>query len=150
MANILLVFYISSAVAMIVLILIQRSEGGALGIGGSGGGLVSGRGAANFLTRVTAILATIFFTTAIGLGVLGHRPQPTSAVVGGPAKAPSGESTPASEPAPVENAPSNLPALKLPKLKPETAPAQSSTPAAPIPAAPAPATPALPQLPQSQ
>jgi preprotein translocase subunit SecG len=143
MATILLVFYISSAVSMIVLILIQRSEGGALGMGGGGGGLVSGRGAANFLTRVTAILATIFFITAIGLGILGHRPQPTSAVVGAPAKAPSGQSTPASEPAPVENAPSNLPALKLPKLKPETAPAQSSTPAAP-------ATPALPQLPQSQ
>jgi hypothetical protein len=79
--------------------------------------------------------------------MLGHRAQPSSAVVGAPAKAPAGESTPASEPAPVENAPSSLPQLKLPKLKPETAPSQSSSGAAP---APAPATPALPQLPQSQ
>jgi hypothetical protein len=97
------------------------------------------------LTRVTAVLATIFFVTAIGLGVLSHRNAPSSAVVGGPAKAPAGESTPASEPAPIEQAPSSLPALKLPKLKPETAPAQSSSPAAP-----APVPPALPQLPQSQ
>ena len=147
MSTILLVVYITAAISMIVLILLQRSEGGALGMGGGGGGLVTGRGAANFLTRTTAILATIFFLAAIGLGMLGHRPQPSSAVVGGPAKAPAGESTPASEPAPVEKAPSSLPELKLPKLKPETAPAQSSSPAAP---APAPATPALPQLPQSQ
>jgi len=123
MSTILLVVYITAAISMIVLILLQRSEGGALGMGGGGGGLVTGRGAANFLTRTTAILATIFFLAAIGLGMLGHRPQPSSAVVGGPAKAPAGESTPASEPAPVEKAPSSLPELKLPKLKPETAPA---------------------------
>jgi preprotein translocase subunit SecG len=113
-------------------------------MGGGGGGLVTGRGAANFLTRTTAILAAIFFLAAIGLGMLGHRAQPSSAVVGAPAKAPAGESTPASEGAPVESAPSSLPQLKLPKLKPETAPSQSSSPAAPAP------TPALPQLPQSQ
>jgi preprotein translocase subunit SecG len=145
MGTILLVVYITAAISMIVLILLQRSEGGALGIGGGGGGLVSGRGAANFMTRTTGILATIFFLAAIGLGMLGHRAQPSSAVVGAPAKAPAGESTPASEPAPMEQAPSNLPALKLPKLKPETAPVQSSSPAVP-----APATPAMPQLPQSQ
>ena len=149
MATILVVVYITAAISMIVLILLQRSEGGALGIGG-GGGFVSGRGAANFMTRTTAILATIFLTTAIALGVLGHRAPPSSAVVGAPAKAPAGESTPASEPGPVEKAPSTLPDLKLPKLKPETAPAQSSSPAAPAPTAPASAIPALPQLPQSQ
>jgi preprotein translocase subunit SecG len=146
MGTILLVVYITAAISMIVLILLQRSEGGALGIGGGGGGgLVSGRGAANLLTRITAVLGAIFFIGAIGLGVLSHRTPPSSAVVGGPAKAPAGESTPASEPAPIEQAPSNLPALKLPKFKPETAPAQSSGSAAPTPAAPG-----LPQLPQSQ
>ncbi len=92
MTTILIVIYITAAVSMIVLILLQRSEGGALGIGGGGGGFVSGRGAANFMTRATAILATIFFITAILLGILGHRQQPSSAVVGGPAKAPAGES----------------------------------------------------------
>ncbi len=131
MATILLVFYMTSAVSMIVIILLQRSEGGALGIGGgSGGGLVSGRGAANFMTRVTAILATIFFTTGIALSVLGHRAPPASAVVGGPAKAPAGESMPASEPAPVDKAPSSLPELKLPKLKSET-PGDPCTPQLP-------------------
>ena len=88
MGTILLVVYITAAISMIVLILLQRSEGGALGMGGGGGGLVTGRGAANFLTRTTAILAAIFFLAAIGLGMLGHRAQPSSAVVGSP-----GEST---------------------------------------------------------
>jgi preprotein translocase subunit SecG len=147
MGTILLVVYITAAISMIVLILLQRSEGGALGMGGGGGGLVTGRGAANFLTRTTAILAAIFFLAAIGLGMLGHRAQPSSAVVGAPAKAPAGGSTRASEGAPVEKTPSSLPELKLPKLKPETAPSQSSSGTAP---APAPTTPALPQPPQSQ
>ena len=141
MTTIILVVYITATIAMIVLILLQRSEGGALGIGGGGGGgFVSGRGAANFMTQLTSVLAAIFFLGAITLGILGHRPQPSSAVVGG-SPAPAGEATPASAPAPAE-APSSLPELKLPKLKPETAPAQSS-PAAP-------AAPALPQPPQSQ
>jgi preprotein translocase subunit SecG len=141
MGTIILVIYITATIAMIALILIQRSEGGALGIGGGGGGFVSGRGAANILTRMTAILATIFFTAAIALGILGHRTPPSSAVVGGQEKAPVSESAPASESAPIEKAPSSFPALKLPKLKPETPPAQSSGTAAPA----APASPAQPQ-----
>ncbi len=147
MANILLVIHIMAAVSMIVIILLQRSEGGALGIGGGGGGFVSGRGAADLLTRITAILAAIFFTTSITLGILSHRPAPSSAVgIGGPAKAPAGDSTPVS--APGEKAPETLPALKLPKLKPGSTPGQTTAPAAPPPVAPA--APAQPQLPQSQ
>ena len=125
MGTLLLVVYITAAISMIVLILLQRSEGGALGIGGGGGGFVSGRGAANFMTRMTAILAAIFFTTAILLGILGHRPAPSSAVIGGSEKAPAAPGA-----APEEKAPSSLPDLKLPKLK-ETAPAQTPGPAAP-------------------
>ena len=49
------------AVALVGLVLVQRSEGGALGIGGGGGGFMSGRGAANLLTRMTAILAVCVF-----------------------------------------------------------------------------------------
>ena len=122
MVTILLVVYITAAVSMIVLILLQRSEGGALGMGGGGGGLVSGRGAANLLTRVTAVLATIFFITAIGLGILGHRAPPSSAVVGSPAKAPAGESTPASEPAPMEKAPRAFPRSSCPNSSPKRLP----------------------------
>src|SRR5690606_6429897 len=51
-------------------ILLQRSEGGGLGMGGGSGGLMTVRGSANVLTRTTAILAALFFATAIGLTVL--------------------------------------------------------------------------------
>ena len=74
MTTLLLVIHLMIAVAMIILVLLQRSEGGALGIGGSGGaggGLMSGRGIGNALTRSTAILAALFFLTSIGLTTLG-------------------------------------------------------------------------------
>ena len=87
-----------AAFSMIVLILLQRSEGGALGMGGGGGGFVTGRAAANFLTKITAGLAAVFFVTSLSLGVLSHRPAPTSAVGGAtqtaPAQAPAGRAKP--------------------------------------------------------
>jgi preprotein translocase subunit SecG len=58
------------AVALVGVILMQRSEGGGLGVGGSPSGLMSARGAADFLTRATAILATIFVLLSIGLAAL--------------------------------------------------------------------------------
>ena len=70
MTTILLVIHLMVAAAMIVLVLLQRSEGGALGIGGGGDGLMSSRGLGNALTRSTAILAGVFFLTSIGLTVL--------------------------------------------------------------------------------
>lgn len=70
MMTFLLVVHSLIAVALVTVILLQRSEGGALGIGGGGGGLVSARGAANLLTRSTAILATLFILTSIGLAFL--------------------------------------------------------------------------------
>ncbi|MBK1793091.1 preprotein translocase subunit SecG [Devosia sp. WQ 349] len=83
MANVLLVAYLLIVLALIVVILIQRSEGGALGIGGSnsGGGLVSARGSANLLTRTTAILATLFFVSAIGLTILAELDRGTSSIL---------------------------------------------------------------------
>ena len=56
--------------ALVLVILIQRSEGGGLGVGGSPGGLMSARGAANFLTRLTAILAITFVTLSIVLAAV--------------------------------------------------------------------------------
>lgn len=56
-------------VALVGVVLLQRSEGGALGIGG-GGGFMTSRGTANVLTRTTAILATVFFLTSLALSVL--------------------------------------------------------------------------------
>ncbi len=64
----LLVIHLMIALALIASVLLQRSEGGALGIGGGGGGMggfMSGRGAANVLTRTTAVLAICFFITSI-------------------------------------------------------------------------------------
>lgn len=58
------------AAAMVGVILMQRSEGGALGVGGSPNGLMSARGAGDFLTRMTAILATLFVTLSIVLAVM--------------------------------------------------------------------------------
>ena len=71
MTETLLVIHIFIALAMIVLVLLQRSEGGALGIGGGqGGGMFSGRGVADTLTRLTTFLAVVFFLTSIGLTIL--------------------------------------------------------------------------------
>jgi preprotein translocase subunit SecG len=71
MATILLVIHLMIAVALVATILLQRSEGGALGIGGGGGGgLVSNRGAGNLLTRASAVLAGLFFLTSISLTLL--------------------------------------------------------------------------------
>lgn len=68
----ILVIHLLIAIAMVAVILLQRSEGGALGIGGGGGGLMSGRAAGNLLTRSTAILATLFFVTSLGLAIMGN------------------------------------------------------------------------------
>lgn len=58
------------AASLVGVILMQRSEGGGLGVGGSPSGLMSARGAANFLTRATAILATMFVGLSIVLAVI--------------------------------------------------------------------------------
>lgn len=73
MATVLLVVHLFIALALVGVVLMQRSEGGALGIGGGGGGFLSGRGTANLLTRTTALLAAAFFCTSIVLTILAQR-----------------------------------------------------------------------------
>jgi preprotein translocase subunit SecG len=58
------------AATLVVVILMQRSEGGGLGVGGNSSGLMSARGAADFLTRATAVLAGLFIILSIGLAGL--------------------------------------------------------------------------------
>ena len=65
MIGFLLVVHLMIAVAMVATVLLQRSEGGALGIGGGSGGFMTGRGAGDVLTRTTAVLALGFFLTSI-------------------------------------------------------------------------------------
>ncbi len=71
MQTILIAIHLIVVVALVAVVLLQRSEGGALGIGG-GGGFMTGRGQANALTRATAILGTIFFLTSLALTVLAN------------------------------------------------------------------------------
>ena len=126
MTTIILILHLMIAVALVGLVLVQRSEGGALGIGGGGGGFMTGRGAANLLTRMTAILAAAFFATSILLTVLArHGNAPRSIIDQG-----GGAGQPV---APAENGGSALPKL---------------APLQPTPAQPAP--PSGPQVPQSQ
>jgi preprotein translocase subunit SecG len=73
MATVLLLVHLMIAAALVGVVLIQRSEGGALGVGGGGGGFMSGRGQANFLTRLTAWLAAGFFATSMGLTLLAQQ-----------------------------------------------------------------------------
>lgn len=70
MITFILVIHLMICIAMVAIILLQRSEGGALGIGGGGGGFMSGRGSGNLLTRATAYIAAAFFITSIALTVL--------------------------------------------------------------------------------
>lgn len=71
MIAVLLIIHLLIIAAMVTVILMQRSEGGALGIGGGGpGGMMSGRGAANLLTRSTMILGALFVGNSIVLAVL--------------------------------------------------------------------------------
>jgi preprotein translocase subunit SecG len=101
------------AAALVGVILVQRSEGGGLGVGGSPSGFMSARGAADFLTRSTAVLATLFVVLSIILAALAvnassarqidtslqrgapaPEPQPINPLAGG--GAPAGQGAPAS------------------------------------------------------
>jgi preprotein translocase subunit SecG len=74
MQTVILVIHLMIALALVGVVLLQRSEGGALGIGGGGGGgFLTGRGTANLLTRATAGLAAAFFVTSIILSILASR-----------------------------------------------------------------------------
>src|SRR5947207_9835061 len=81
MVVILFVIHILIALALIGVVMLQKSEGGALGIGGGGGmsGFMTGRSTANLLTRTPAILAAVFFATSILLVILAaHRNEARS------------------------------------------------------------------------
>lgn len=77
MQTIVIVIHLLIVLALVGVVLIQRSEGGGLGIGG-GSGFMTARGAANALTRTTAILAIGFFVTSLALGIMArYGEQPT-------------------------------------------------------------------------
>ena len=131
MQQVIIVIHLMIVLALIGVVLLQRSEGGGLGIGSTGGFMTS-RGTANVLTRATAILAALFFATSLILSILaGMDRKPTSILQGG-------------QPAPTQQAPGSAPPLGgsgggvLNQLQERAAP-----PAAP-------AAPTGPQVPRSQ
>jgi preprotein translocase subunit SecG len=71
MQTVLIVIHLMVVVALVGVVLLQRSEGGGLGIGG-GSGFMTARGAANALTRATAILAAAFFATSLTLSIVAR------------------------------------------------------------------------------
>ena len=103
MLTALLVLHLMVASTLVSVVLLQRSEGGALGIGGGGGGaggLLTGRGTANLLTRATALLALAFFTTSILLTLVAQRAAPNASILdAGGTASPSAPVTPGSKPA---------------------------------------------------
>ena len=81
MENLLLIFDIILAVLLIASVLLQKSEGGALGLGVSQENFVSSRSAGSFLTKATAILATLFIITSISLTVMSKEKFSSSSVL---------------------------------------------------------------------
>ena len=81
MENILLTLNIIFAIILIILILLQKSEGGALGIGVSQDSFMFSRTAGNFFTNATAIIATLFIICSLSLTIIGRKDLPTSTSV---------------------------------------------------------------------
>lgn len=79
--TILLVAMILISVALTAVILLQRSEGGALGMGGGPSGFMTARGAGNLLTRATSVLAVLFFVCAISLTIAGNFARGSRSVI---------------------------------------------------------------------
>ena len=102
METILLVIHLILALALVGAVLLQRSEGGGLGIGGGSGGLMSVRGTANMLTRVTAVLAACFMATSLTLAIMAGASSDRGSILDqpGPSSAPPiiGPSEPAETP----------------------------------------------------
>jgi len=131
MTTVLLVIHVMIAIALIAVVLLQRSEGGALGIGGGGGGFMTGRSAGNALTKTTAVLAAAFFATSLTLTLLARNTGTPTSIFNQAGT-------------PVQGGGGSLPGLVLPSApKP---PSGAAAPAAPA----APAVPAGAQAPQSK
>ena len=132
MIKVLLMLHVFVTLALIGVVLIQRSEGGGLGLGGGQGmgRFMTGRGTANLLTRTTAILGTAFFALSLALALLykGAAVNSNAAIL----NAPAGQTMPA-VPAPAAPAgPMALPQTPADAL-PSTTPAAPGAPAVPAP-----------------
>tara|TARA_B100000315_G_scaffold202143_1_gene194738 strand:+ start:77 stop:397 length:321 start_codon:yes stop_codon:yes gene_type:complete len=106
MTVIVLVIHLLLAISLVGIVLLQRSEGGALGMGGGGGGMggfMTGRATANLLTRVTAVIAFCFFATSLTLAIMANETRETRSIL--------------DQPAPVEEAPAKPEGPSVPLVK---------------------------------
>ncbi|GEQ96813.1 hypothetical protein JCM17844_04500 [Iodidimonas gelatinilytica] len=81
MQVVLLIIHLAIAIALVGVILLQRSEGGGLGMGGNAGGMMSARGAADLLTKATSFLAAGFLLTSLTLAILAGQGRESSSVL---------------------------------------------------------------------
>ena len=81
MENFILVLNIILAIILVIIILLQKSEGGALGIGASQESFISSRSAGSVLTKVTAVIATLFIVTSISLTIMSKEKFSSSSVL---------------------------------------------------------------------
>ena len=81
MENFILVTNIILAIILILLILLQKSEGGALGLGASQESYITSRSAGNFLTKATAFIATLFIITSISLTMISNKSSPKTSIL---------------------------------------------------------------------
>jgi preprotein translocase subunit SecG len=84
MMSVLIVIHLLVVIALVGVVLLQRSEGGALGTGG-GGGFMTGRGQANALSRATAILGTLFFVSALLMSIIAGWSRAPHSIIDDPA-----------------------------------------------------------------
>lgn len=138
MQNIVIVIHLLIVIALVGAVLLQRSEGGGLGIGG-GSGFMSARGAANTLTRTTAILAALFFATSLGLSIMARYQDRPADIF---------DQLQQNQPATGEGGGGILD--QLGPATPETAPSEAPAPAEEAPAPAEESAPAEPQVPSGQ
>ena len=131
MQSVLIVIHILIVIALVAVVLLQRSEGGVLGSGGGSGNFMTGRGQANALSRATAVLRTLFFATSILMSIIAGWSRTPHSILRGPA-------APVSQQAPQPVSPANI----LDQLK--QLQGQTSAPSAPAAPRPRPRRPAKP------
>ena len=103
MIQVILIIHLFLAIALVAVVLLQRSEGGALGMGGGTmGGMMTTRGTANLLTRATAVLAACFIATSLILAILSSSNKAPTSILdrpGAPLPAPTAPAEKPSGPA---------------------------------------------------
>jgi preprotein translocase subunit SecG len=125
MQSVIIVIHLMVVSAMVGMVLLQRSEGGGLGMGG-GSGFLTSRGTANVLTRTTAILAAVFFATSLTLAIVAGWDRKPHSILEGSSPA-SQQQAPSGTPAPLGQGGHGV----LDQLRPQSAPPEPAAPQVP-------------------